>query len=127
MSKTNYYTIQAFFSLVITGLFWSLTVKFLDVAMNDFDQLEQNEVVTDAVISPFLVFALGVAFYFILTVVYTLLGIKLVKDWKPTIIIGNIVIFILAFCVGIFIPGIMESINAEIDKIPGMISNLLPF
>ena len=127
MSKTNYYTIQAFFSLVITGLFWSLTVKFLDVAMNDFDQLEQNEVVTDAVLSPFLVFALGVAFYFILTVVYTLLGIKLVKDWKPTIIIGNIVIFILAFCVGIFIPGIMESINAEIDKIPGMISNLLPF
>lgn len=127
MSKTNYYTIQAFFSLVITGLFWSLTVKFLDVAMNDFDQLEQNEVVTDAVLSPFLVFALGVAFYFILTVVYTLLGIKLVKDWKPTIIIGNIVIFILAFCVGIFIPGIMESINAEIDKIPGMISNLLPW
>lgn len=64
--------------------------------------------------------------YFILTVVYTLLGIKIVKDWKPTII-GNVVIFILAFCVGIFIPGIMESVNEEIDKIPGMISNLLPF
>jgi len=93
--------------------------------MNDFDQLE-NDVVTDAVVSPFLVFALGVAFYFILTVVYTLLGIKIVKDWKPTII-GNVVIFILAFCVGIFIPGIIESVNEEIDKIPGMISNLLPF
>lgn len=126
MRKGNYYTFQALFSLLITGLFWSLTVKFLDVAMNDFDQLD-NDVVTDAVVSPFLVFALGVAFYFILTVVYTLLGIKIVKDWKPTIIIGNVVIFILAFCVGIFIPGIMESINEEIDKIPGMISNLLPF
>jgi hypothetical protein len=64
--------------------------------------------------------------YFILTVVYTLLGIKIVKDWKPTII-GNVVIFILAFCVGIFIPGIVESVNEEIDKISGMISNLLPF
>lgn len=126
MRKGNYYTFQALFSLLITGLFWSLTVKFLDVAMNDFDQLE-NDVVTDAVVSPFLVFALGVAFYFILTVVYTLLGIKIVKDWKPTIIIGNVVIFILAFCVGIFIPGIIESVNEEIDKIPGMISNLLPF
>jgi hypothetical protein len=126
MRKGNYYTFQALFSLLITGLFWSLTVKFLDVAMNDFDQLE-NDVVTDAAVSPFLVFALGVAFYFILTVVYTLLGIKIVKDWKPTIIIGNVVIFILAFCVGIFIPGIMESVNEEIDKIPGMISNLLPF
>ena len=126
MRKGNYYTFQALFSLLITGLLWSLTVKFLDVAMNDFDQLE-NDVVTDAVVSPFLVFALGVAFYFILTVVYTLLGIKIVKDWKPTIIIGNVVIFILAFCVGIFIPGIMESVNEEIDKIPGMISNLLPF
>ena len=126
MRKGNYYTFQALFSLLITGLFWSLTVKFLDVAMNDFDQLE-NDVVTDAVVSPFLVFALGVAFYFILTVVYTLLGIKIVKDWKPTIIIGNVVIFILAFCVGIFIPGIMESVNEEIDKIPGMISHLLPF
>ena len=126
MRKGNYYTFQALFSLLITGLLWSLTVKFLDVAMNDFDQLE-NDVVTDAVVSPFLVFVLGVAFYFILTVVYTLLGIKIVKDWKPTIIIGNVVIFILAFCVGIFIPGIMESVNEEIDKIPGMISNLLPF
>ena len=125
MSKGTYYSIQVIWSIIIMGGVWFLTRNFLDVAMNSIDL--NGEVVTDAVLSPFAMFLLGVAFYFILTVVWIIVGAKHVRDWKPSVIVGSIVVNILCFIVGLFVPGIMESVGEQIDKIPEMIQALLPF
>ena len=72
-------------------------------------------------------FLIGEALYLILTIVYIIIGAKRIRGWKPTAIIGNIVIHILMFAIGIFVPGIIESVNEQVATIPKLIENLLPF
>lgn len=125
MRKGTYFFIQAIVSLILTSAIWYLTVDYLEIAMNDIDAY--GIVVTDATISPFLVFALSMGFYFILTVVYIIIGVKAVENWKPSVIIGSIVIFILMFALGLFVPGVIAAVNGELDALPGKIQDLLTF
>ena len=48
MKKGTYFFIQAVLSIFITTVIWYMTMNFLDVAVND-------EVVTSATFSPFIV------------------------------------------------------------------------
>ena len=122
MSKGLYYFIQAIFSLVITSINWYMTLNFMDVAL--FDIEAYGIVVTDATKSPFYMFMIGMAFYFIITVVYIIIGAKKVQGWKPTVIIGSIVIHILMFIGGLFVPSLLAYFNDELDAIPGKIEDI---
>ena len=125
MRKGTYYLIQAIVSLILTSAIWYLTVDYLEIAMNDIDAY--GIVVTDATISPFLVFVLSMGFYFILTIIYIIIGAKTVKGWKPSVIIGSIVIFILMFALGLFVPGVIAAVNGELSSLPDKIQDLLTF
>jgi len=123
MRKGTFYFIQAIVSLIITSLIWYMTVYFLEIAMNDINA--HGIVVTDATKSPFLVFAGGMALYLILTVIYVIIGAKHVQDWRPSAIIGSILIFIFMIVFGLFVPGIIASVGEQLDTIPKTIQSIV--
>ena len=123
MRKGTFYFIQAIVSLIITSLIWYMTVYFLEIAMNDINA--HGIVVTDATKSPFLVFAGGMALYLILTVIYVIIGARHVQDWRPSAIIGSILIFIFMIVFGVFVPGIIASIGGQLDTIPKTIQSIV--
>lgn len=122
MSKGLYYSIQAVVSLVITSLNWYMTLNFMDVALFDIDAF--GIVVTDATKSPFYMFMIGMAFYFVVTVIYIIIGAKKVQGWKPTVIIGSFVIHILMFIGGLFVPSLLAYFNNELGAIPEKIEDI---
>jgi len=95
MRKGPYFVIQAVLSLFITTMIWYMDMNFLDVAVND-------ETVTGATFSPFIVLLIGGAFYLALTIVYIIIGAKRMDDWRPWMIAINIVIHIVMFGLGLF-------------------------
>ena len=123
MRRGTFFFIQAIVSLVITSLIWYMEVGFLEVAMNDINA--HGIVVTDATKSPFLVFAGCVAVYLILTIVYIIIGARRVQDWRPSAIIVCILICIFMLIFGLFVPGIIASINGQLNTIPEMIHNIV--
>ena len=123
MKKGTFFFIQAIVSLVITSLIWYMTVNFLDIAMNDIDM--HGIVVTDATKSPFLIFAGCIAIYFILTVVYIIIGAKHVRDWSPSAIIVRILIFVFMLIFGLFVPGIIASVSEQLTTIPQTIHSIV--
>ena len=123
MRKGTFYFIQAIVSLIITSLIWYMTVYFLEIAMNDINA--HGIVVTDATKSPFLVFAGGMALYLILTVIYVIIGARHVQDWRPSAIIGSILIFIFMIVFGLFVPGIIASVGEQLDTIPKTIQSIV--
>ena len=123
MRRGTFFFIQAIVSLVITSLIWYMEVGFLEVAMNDINA--HGIVVTDATKSPFLVFAGGMALYLILTVIYVIIGARHVQDWRPSAIIGSILIFIFMIVFGLFVPGIIASVGEQLDTIPKTIQSIV--
>ena len=123
MRKGTFFFIQAIVSLIISSLIWYMTFYFLDIAMNDIDAY--GIVVTDATKSPFLVFAGGFALYFILTVVYIIIGAKRVQDWRPSAIIVCILIFVFMFIFGLFVPNMIASISEQLNTIPQTIHSIV--
>lgn len=123
MRRGTFFFIQAIVSLVITSLIWYMEVGFLEVAMNDINA--HGIVVTEATKSPFLVFAGCVAVYLILTIVYIIIGARKVQDWRPSAIIVSILICIFMLIFGLFVPGIIASINGQLNTIPEMIHNIV--
>ena len=123
MKRGTFFLIQAIVSLIITSVIWYMTVDFLDIAMNDINA--HGIVVTDATKSPFLVFAGGIALYFVLTVIYIIVGAKTVRDWRSSAIIVCILIHIFMFVLGLFIPGIIRSVSEQLGTIPQTIRDIV--
>lgn len=94
MGKGPYFWLQAIMSLIITSLIWFMCFNFLDVAVNDLEN------VTSATFSPFIVLLIGGIFYMILTIIYIIIGVRKVDDWRPWMIIVSIVIHIGMFFLG---------------------------
>ncbi len=123
MRRGTFFLIQAIVSLILTTIIWYATVDFLEIAMNDINA--QGIVVTDATKSPFLVFAGGLALYFVLTVIYIIVGAKTVRDWRPSAIIVCILINILMLVLGLFMPGIIRNVGEQLNVIPQTIREVV--
>ena len=105
MRKGPYFLIQAVLSLFITTVIWYMTLNFLDVAVND-------EVVTNATFSPFIVLIIGGVFYLALTVVYIIIGAKRIEYWRPWMIAVNVAIHIAMFFLGMFAATYLSAVSA---------------
>lgn len=95
MRKGPYFVIQAILSLFISTMVWYMHLNFLDLAVNE-------ETLTGTTLSPFIVIFIGGAFYLLLTIVYIIIGVKRLDDWRPWVLVINIVIHIVMFGIGFF-------------------------
>lgn len=93
MRKGPYFLIQAVLSIFITTMIWYMHLNFLDLAVNE-------ETLTGTTLSPFIVLLIGGAFYLLLTIVYIIIGVKRLDDWRPWVLVVNIVIHIVMFGLG---------------------------
>lgn len=114
MRKGPYFFIQAVLSIFITTVIWYLTLNFLDVAVND-------EVVTNATFSPFIMLIIGGVFYLALTIVYIIIGVKRLDDWRPWVVVINIVIHIAMFIVGLFAASYFAAVSMTFLGGPNLI------
>ena len=105
MKKGTYFFIQAVLSIFITTVIWYMTMNFLDVAVND-------EVVTSATFSPFIVLLIGGVFYIALTVAYIIIGARRLDDWRPWMIAVNVAIHIAMFFLGMFAATYLSAVSA---------------
>lgn len=94
MRKGPYLIFQAIISFIISSLIWYMCFNFLGVATNNLESINSTT------LSPFIVLLIGGVFYMILTVVYIIIGVRRLDDWRPWILVINIVIHIVMFFLG---------------------------
>ena len=94
MRKGPYFVFQAIMSFIISSLIWYMCFNFLGIATNAL------ETISSATFSPFIVLLIGGVFYILLTVVYIIIGVRRIFDWRPWILGVNIAIHISMFFLG---------------------------
>ncbi len=94
MRKGPYFVFQAIMSFIISTLIWYMSFNFLGLATNNL------ETINSTTLSPFIVLLIGGVFYMLLTVVYIIIGVKRIDDWRPWVLVINIVIHIGMFFLG---------------------------
>ena len=94
MGKGAYFFIQAILSFILSSLIWYMCFNFLSIATNDLENI------SGATFSPFIVLLIGGVFYMILTVIYIIIGVRRIFDWRPWMIAVNIAIHISMFFLG---------------------------